>query len=370
MSRPVPLLLLHGYDGSPQNWLQSGFVRALVEQGADPGLIRLFHYGWQAGEYNSQADIRQLAARLVRRETGEAAALHSQIARLSEASLQRGGPSEVTLVAHSMGGLIARYYLSRRTPDEWGTVNEGLVSHLITIATPHLGLKFTRVTHLVEPDSFIVRLLSWLERLPFVKGCPAQELRALNAAVEALQWEAERDEVRSQGFFDSPAVRQMVPGSEFLTALNEPGSFPDQVRSDLIWGDVQVGGTVRWGPTTLWSRTVSLGDLLIPAYSASNLPPAQPMRHPFLWRRHYEIQVNEPTLEAYNLNDFLPPISHSNLLRNPEIQALVARLVGLGSERDREDLPQREVKPGEEGTEGGEGAGGGIADGGVVDGIG
>jgi pimeloyl-ACP methyl ester carboxylesterase len=325
VSVPVPILLIHGYDGTPESWDTSGFRAALIEAGAEPALIRLFR------AHNNQADIREIAARLGRHETEEPDALESQIARLSEASVAQGGPEKVTLVAHSMGGLVARYYLSRRTPDEWGTVNEGLVARLITIATPHQGVWLAQVTRLVSPDALIMRFLRALERLGLVRGTPAQELAQLDHEVRVLQERVQAEEmpIGTQGYFDSPAVRQLVPGSPFLQQLNAPGSFPADVESTLIWGDVQVTGSVRWGPLLLWERALSLGDLLIPADSASTLPIARPAHHPFLWKRHYEIHVNQPAVAAYDLNEFLPPVSHSNLLRNREVQALVARLVGL-----------------------------------------
>ncbi len=325
MSLPVPILLIHGYDGSPESWEESGFRPALLAHGAEPELVRLFR------AHDNQADIREITARLMRSETDDREALQSQIARLSEASVARGGPAKVTLVAHSMGGLVARYYLSRATPDEWGTVNEGLVERLITIATPHQGVWLAQVTRLVTRESIIMKVLQGLERLRLVRGVPSQELAQLDYEVQALQERAQAEEmpILTQGYFDSPAVRQLVPGSAFLQQLNAPGTFPPTVESTVIWGDVQVTASVRWGPLLLWERAVSLGDLLIPADSASTIPPATPARFLFLWKRHYEVHINQPAVAAYDLNEYLPPVSHSNLLRSSEVQSLVARLAGL-----------------------------------------
>ncbi|MGH2543329.1 MAG: esterase/lipase family protein [Ardenticatenaceae bacterium] len=359
MSRPVPILLIHGYNGEPVNW--TAFRTALITRGADPDLIRVFHYGWLeelttpvestgpslaqrapfshpastseslTRRYNNWAGIHEIAARLGRRDTSDPVYARSQLVRLSEASVARGGPAKVTIVAHSMGGLVARYYLSRQTPDERGTVNEGVVGRLITIATPHLGVEFARILQLIPRDAFIWHVLRWLEKLPFVRGEPMTELLQLESQVEALQASVLAAEfpVAAQGYLDSLALRQMTPGSEFLEQLNRPGTFPPDVEAALLWGDVRLAATVRWGALTLWGRAITLGDLLVPASSASTLPHATPTCLPFTWAREFEVQVGERAVAPYNLMDFLPPVAHSNLLYNADVHAAVARLVGL-----------------------------------------
>lgn len=352
MSRPVPIMFIHGFNGLVDNWEASGFRQTLIARGADPDLIRVFHYGWAddngppvqgsflgslAAElrrlYNNQGDIRAIASRLSRRDSTDPDALRSQLVRLSADSVARGGPEQVTIVAHSMGGLVARYYLSRQVPDEWGTFNEGVVGRLITVATPHLGVDLARIVALVPPDAFILRVLRWLERLSFVRGEPSTELAQVDALVRAMQLQelAEELPAASQGYFDSPAVRQMVPGSPFLQELNAPGTLPPEVETVLVWGDIRFTGSVRWGPLVLWERTVSLGDLLVTATSASALPNATPARFPLLWEQRYTIQIGSPARAPVptNVNAILPPVSHSNLLAHPDMQAYVAQIVGL-----------------------------------------
>jgi pimeloyl-ACP methyl ester carboxylesterase len=333
VNHAAPVLLIHGFSGIPEGW---AILRGeLIARGADPELVRFFHYGWLDGEdqsvYDNRGDIRIIASRLSKRETSDPDALRSQVTRLSEASLERGGPREVTIVAHSMGGLVARYYLSRRVPDEWGTVNEGVVARLITIGTPHLGADLARVAHLVPQGGWIWKVLEWLEKVPFFRGNPTAELARLEAEVEALQVRVQAQEMPLASLHDarSPALRQITPGSEFLRELNRPDAFPPDVEAILLWGDVQVGGAVRWGPLPLWQREVSLGDLLVTAESASNLPGVNPLRYPLVWQRRYLIQADQRAVVAFNLADHLPPVAHGNLLRNPEVLDIVARSVGL-----------------------------------------
>ncbi|HYG10131.1 MAG TPA: alpha/beta fold hydrolase [Pyrinomonadaceae bacterium] len=66
-----------------------------------------------------------------------ALAAETLAAKIDGAVAQHGAGVEVTLVGHSMGGLVSRYYL------ESGDFNArpgfGAVSHLITLGTPHRG---------------------------------------------------------------------------------------------------------------------------------------------------------------------------------------------------------------------------------------
>lgn len=344
MSRPIPILFIHGYNGSGASW--HAFREALIARGAEPSLLRLFHYGWrEAGApvvvtgtdtpppgkvYDNRGDIRAIASRLAYRESAEPEALDSQVRRLSEASVALGGSARVTLVAHSMGGIIARYYLSRRESDEWGTLNEGLVEQLITIGTPHLGVDLARVTRLVPPDAFIWKVLRALERLPFFQGHPSEELAQLDAQIQRLQYTVQSQEMPVMAqTLDSPALSQMIPGSPFLQALSAPGAFPSDVRLALIWGEIHLTGGVRWGPVPLWERTLSLGDLLIPAISASTMPNVAAQRFPQRWEQRYMVQLGDPAAAPYALTDLLPPVAHSPLLLNESVQRTVVQLIGL-----------------------------------------
>ena len=60
------------------------------------------------------------------------------IADLVKAAVGGHGPqTEITLLAHSMGGLVARYYLE--SPDSSRGPEAAQVTQLLTLATPHLG---------------------------------------------------------------------------------------------------------------------------------------------------------------------------------------------------------------------------------------
>jgi triacylglycerol esterase/lipase EstA (alpha/beta hydrolase family) len=102
----LPVLLLHGVGCNAGVW--SGFRRHLAERGVGP--VYALSYGPPLASIERFAD--QVAER---------------IAAIAAAT----GAAQVVLVAHSMGGLVARAYLRR-----YGGAK---VRRLITIGTPHKG---------------------------------------------------------------------------------------------------------------------------------------------------------------------------------------------------------------------------------------
>ena len=120
MPRPLPILFIHGFNGNPGDWTDGGFRQYLLSTEA---WIRtwcaLFRYGVaEDGTYDDRGDLRQIASRLTGVGLTEKERLTCSVEQLSADSVARGGPAQVTLIAHSLGGIISRYYLSRTAPDE------------------------------------------------------------------------------------------------------------------------------------------------------------------------------------------------------------------------------------------------------------
>ncbi len=66
-----------------------------------------------------------------------------QLAQRIDDAVQNRGATKINLIAHSMGGLVARYYLEKGDFD--GRPGFGNVARLVTIATPHRGAPETVV---------------------------------------------------------------------------------------------------------------------------------------------------------------------------------------------------------------------------------
>jgi pimeloyl-ACP methyl ester carboxylesterase len=84
-----------------------------------------------------------------------------EVARRVEKMRRKYSVSEVDIVAHSMGGILARYYVQLMEGD-------GIVRHLVTLGTPHRGTDWSRYSplpHLRElaPES---RTITALEQAP------------------------------------------------------------------------------------------------------------------------------------------------------------------------------------------------------------
>ncbi len=69
--------------------------------------MRLFRYGVaEDGTYNNRGDLRQIASRLAGAGLDEKNLLTSSVDRLSQDSAAKGGPAQVTIIAHSLGGIV------------------------------------------------------------------------------------------------------------------------------------------------------------------------------------------------------------------------------------------------------------------------
>jgi|GEM_PF-1062174 len=332
MFRPMPILLIHGFNGDPGDWTDGGFRQYLLEHGdLDPDLVRLFHYGMAPdGTYNNRGDLRQIASRMASAGLSEKDQLTSSVDRLSADSVARGGPAQVTLIAHSLGGIISRYYLSRAEPDEFGTVYRGNIGRLVTIGSPHRGVDTLELIKLAPRDSLPWRFIRLLEKLGLAPALPAEAIGAWEASLNQRQLEA-RAEIMPGALpegrvllTDSPIPQQLAPDSPLLAALNRPGTLPANIEAYCFYGDIRLRVRVLLGPggPALLDHTVSFGDLAVPAASARAIPGAPSMPHAYVTEKTLELtlRVTLAGAESRSLAAFLPETQHGRLLSNPEVQ--------------------------------------------------
>ncbi|MDY7039845.1 MAG: alpha/beta fold hydrolase [Chloroflexota bacterium] len=334
---PHPIMCIHGFSGQPQHWWEDGFNGYLVEKGGfDPDLIHTFHYGYDdEGNYNNQGEITGIARRLTHYDTNVPEELDSQLLRLSEKSQTVGGPAKVDIVAHSMGGIIARYYLKQHKTGQWDPGTPCPVGRLIELGSPNWGLDILNLFRLLPERSAPARLLRFLERVPVLGGQPATQLRQLETATRQVQNRARDDffatEVAGAWLVTAPPLRQLAADSEFMQELNTPGAMPTETSYHCLYGDIRISLAVNWWQFTVYRHTAYLGDLLVPVDSASTVPGVDSSSHPFLDEKKLTLWIGKSaeaaSAQARDMSDYLPPSYHSNLRKNPEVQARALQIL-------------------------------------------
>ena len=190
---PHPVVFVHGLNGQPSDWENKtagrDYVGPLQEQGVDRELIYLYPYADynRDGIYDFQGDI-----------IGIAQDLPQAVEQLSQKHKSLGGDGKVDIVAFSLGGLVARSYFAS---PEFGH----RVRKFIDIATPHKGVYIGEIAN-------------------FVDGLPVGGTYIREALVKLLNllWNVPMRFNNNRPLdFASLAVQQVIPGSEFLNALNK-----------------------------------------------------------------------------------------------------------------------------------------------------
>lgn len=328
---PLPILLIHGFNGQPANWTdpEDRFPDFLAEHGFDPALIRLFSYGFiqQDGKpiYNATGDIRAIAHRLDESNSDDPETRLAAVDQLSRDSVARGGPSKITIIAHSSGGLVARYYLSCRNPDEFQTTYRGNVGRVIMLGTPHLGVDVEAAFDPL-PTPIVFGLLSHMHpAFPHADLDDIQEMRnSMRETRQALRHDFFGNAVRD----NVPAYKQFHPGSEFLRELNRPGVMPQEISYFNVAGDVRVCAAVKLGQSE-FLREKGLGDLLVSKESACTIPNASSICDTVVARNEIDITVGGAALIQAHVNGAIgePLPLHRNLRSHPGVRRAILKIL-------------------------------------------
>lgn len=271
----LPILLIHGFNGQPANWTdpQDRFPEFLAANDYDPELIRLFSYGFvesAAGPvYNATGDMRTIAHRLSEDTSSDPETYRAAVDRLSRDSVARGGPSKITIIAHSSGGLIARYYLSCQTEDEFQTCYKGNVARVIMLGTPHLGVDIEDALDPLPPQ-VVFAILSRMH--PAFPKADMDDIQEMNQSVQTQHDAADKPSTVESD--KMAAFRQIHPKSDFLRDLNRPGAMPQDISYFNIAGDIRVHAEVDVFDHPLFSKEAGLGDMLVSTDSACTIPNA------------------------------------------------------------------------------------------------
>ncbi len=188
------LLLVHGIIGDTQNMAEG--VRLAVDaagQGVDRRFDLVLTYDYE----NLGGTIEGMAATLK--------------SRLAEVKIQAGDDKHLTLLVHSMGGLIARWLIERGDGNQF-------IDHLVMCGTPNQGSPFGKID---AARGLMGLLTGWA-----INAFPA--FAPFGAGLLTLLGRSKKI---------SPTLEQMDPDSPFIQTL---GVNPDpRVRYSILAGDIR-----------------------------------------------------------------------------------------------------------------------------------
>ncbi len=142
-----------------------------------------------------------------------------QLAPQIDAVLKRTGAKKVNLIAHSMGGLDARYLISTLAYGD-------RVASLTTVATPHYGTSAAEIFLAVLPEK-AMQLFGWIATL--INDSTDPETVDLEAALQNLTRAYVREQFNPKNPDDARVYYQSYAG------MASPGSWQsDRVRPVML----------------------------------------------------------------------------------------------------------------------------------------
>ncbi len=129
-ARAEVTVLIHGYLGSSNSWVEPGIIETLSKRGRE--LSGVYYHSPQGVSFLPTGTTTEKPVYTLNLPSVAPVVLQADWLRLYLDDIRLRHPDQpVVLVGHSAGGLVARLLLVRdQTP---------IVDRLITIATPHLG---------------------------------------------------------------------------------------------------------------------------------------------------------------------------------------------------------------------------------------
>ncbi len=241
-----PLILIHGLGGKPEDWLngRTNYQTYLRSLGYPDDYVHYYSYGYDSqGNYNYQGDIRVIA-------TG----LEDVVNRLSDKYKADGGDGKVDLLGFSLGGVVARQYLSSHLTNH-------KVHKLITIGSPHQG-------------SWVLSADDGIYSFP-VLG-PSVEKIIANFVLKAVN----QGKVQTLDK-NAVAVKEIYPNSEFLVGYYGINNHvPQDVEYATFYGDIHASVQRKLFSSVIEKR-VSIGDGLILPESAYGIPSVSTEKHAY-----------------------------------------------------------------------------------------
>lgn len=305
--RPRPAVLVHGLWSNAQDaWSKyQGFLHSVrpdweayaVGDGRVPGVMNTGNKFSPYGESNRLSE--------------NAAILRRYVEGVREAE----NAWHVDLVAHSMGGLISRYYLSNLVWDRIAKDDYPVVYHLVMLGTPNLGSPCAyMVTGLVKAFGGV--LAQWVHGDPWdpvIKDLMPHRLEYYNSV-----WRQSRDVPYSiwagtkfavtcyeptigDLVVPLPSAYGQSPNGPRLARLDDDSIIHTAMTDELSDFQQQVLPLLAGGPARAHERTLPSAPANVQAFDAQAMlayasPPPQ-----ILWNRWLDVPAGESGIVTFTV---------------------------------------------------------------------
>ena len=223
----VPIILVHGvWSSSYESWEFTGFKQFLQRNGFCVSTVDYKDYNDKTFNPNAEPKIGNQAI----------AALKSKIQEvLEEQNKKYISVSQVDIVAHSMGGLIARGLCQQNGYKAKENYMKGQIRRLITIGTPHFGADLAEILYQLKDNWYSYKQQD--NKCAFT--APWNSKYGKDFDYETLQLK----EIYSATRIDQGAIESLAPCSIAYSNL-----LPTNVKSYAIAGN--------WKPDAIVSHKV------------------------------------------------------------------------------------------------------------------
>jgi pimeloyl-ACP methyl ester carboxylesterase len=204
----VPVILVYGFKGRTDDWgvvteqaSFAGMVNSL------PGVTVAHLFNYSTGFWVDHPDNGPKLAKTI-----------DCVAKLS---LQNGGKGKVVVVGYSMGGLVARDALSRRSTDGQRAIADE-VGQVITIGTPHVGI-LPNIFGVV-PFTLLSAFMPGSGELSRLPHFPSQTVvHTIAGDVERVYYNKRGNEVKRERPYDDTLVTTQSANAEYSIDVSKGG---------------------------------------------------------------------------------------------------------------------------------------------------
>lgn len=217
----------------------------------------------------------------------ETAALLKQ--KLADAGIDAASGKKITILAHSMGGLVSRHLIEHLD-------GAAFVDHLVMAGTPNAGSPFGNLPgYLGLANNFLEMAMNFVPAILPVAGFLRKGLQKVDD-VKVLE-----------------TLAEMKPESDFLKALNVTDKKPAGVRYSVLAGDVsqfEVGGK---GFARFMERTtIAIGNLANKPTHHDIAVSVDGILNEIIWKAR-EQEVSSKTIGCHHLNYFITDVGQDAL---------------------------------------------------------